>query len=104
MAGAFTDVMDAAQEGEAMEIREITWEDTGQHMAQGWTSLDIIKERAQELSTLVKTIGYVLEYNDDFVLIGQNVDTENGNVAGVMRIARSSIKEITTPSGRYGNG
>jgi hypothetical protein len=86
-----------------MQIREITWEDTGQHMAQSWTPIDMIKERAQELNTFVTTVGYVLEWNDDFVLIAQNVDSENGNVAGVMRIARSSIKESIKPEGRYGN-
>jgi hypothetical protein len=86
-----------------MEIREITWEDTGQHMAQSWTPVDMIKERATELNTYITTVGYVLEWNDDFVLIAQNIDSENGNVAGVMRIARSSIKSSIAPHGRINN-
>jgi hypothetical protein len=84
-----------------LEVREILWEDTGQHMAQGWTSVDVVKERAAEMNTCVSTLGYVLDWNQDFVLIAQNIDNENGNVAGVMRIAVSSIKEVTTVEGRF---
>jgi hypothetical protein len=81
------------------EVREIVWVDTGQQMASTWTPKDLLIARAKELQTTVHTIGYVIEWNEDFVLVAQSIDDESGAVAGVMRIERSAIKTLTTQVG-----
>lgn len=66
-------------------------------MATAWTPAELVIERAKELDTTVTTVGFILEWNEDFALVAQSIDNESGAVAGVMRIERRSIVQVSTP-------
>lgn len=76
------------------QLAVVRWIDTGQSMAQSWSGEELIKSRAHELETQVDSVGYLIDQTSEYVLLAQNIDLESGNVAHVMRIERSAIKDL----------
>lgn len=70
---------------------EVIWQDSGQQMATSWAAPGLVASRAAELDTRVKTVGYILDETNEYILIAQSIDMESGNVAAVMRIVKTSV-------------
>ena len=68
-----------------MQILEVEWEDASS--VSGWRDAS---ELIDDKKYIVKTVGYAVQDDDDYVILVQNFDTNN--VSNSMKIPRAYIK------------
>ena len=79
-----------------MNIEYVRWLDSGTHLHDGWMQLEVVQQQAPACLQEVDTVGHVVFEDDDVIVLGLSVDSNNATVFGAQVIAKSCIKHRAT--------
>jgi hypothetical protein len=71
---------------------EVIWLDSGAHVDHGWASA--AKHWAEGLSRSVRTVGMLMQEDEDTLAVGLNYDPSNGSWYGVQLIYRPTVQAV----------
>lgn len=73
----------------------ITWIDSGLHLDYGWDTKERYMEDTGLDRLVVKTVGLLMDENEESVVVGLNHDEAHDRWIGAQLIARNSILKLT---------
>ena len=72
----------------------VEWIDSGMHMDHGWATSEEYRARVSMDRLYVRTVGMLMDDNEDIVLVGLNYDPTHQAWVGVQAIQKSNITSM----------